>query len=60
MAKCGRTACQNEASPLLVHPHSGRTYCVRCARRINEGSPGLIPWPTKAQLIALAKGGGKK
>lgn len=48
--KCYRTACNNDAHPLLVHSQNGHRYCPKCARKINESNPNLIPWPTEAQI----------
>lgn len=34
--KCWRGACNAPAHPELIHKGTGRAYCPRCARSINE------------------------
>ena len=49
--KCYRTACNIEAHPLLKHSQNGQLYCIKCARKINDYNPGLIPWPDISSLM---------
>lgn len=48
MAKCAMTSCHNEAVPWLVHKYSGKAFCEKCARQINQ-------WNSKEELIPLSK-----
>ncbi len=43
--KCARIACDNTINVLCKHTQSGRFYCPKCARKINDHSPGLVEWP---------------
>lgn len=53
--KCARTACLAEADPRLRHRDTGRAYCPRCARSINElNKTDLIPW---ADVVGKKKPG---
>lgn len=38
---CERTAC-GRARPPFQHVHTGRRYCTRCARRINEAAAAAL------------------
>jgi len=40
--KCARRACPNTANVVFRHRQTGDRYCPRCAKRINEGTPGLV------------------
>lgn len=40
--KCNRTVCTRTG--IFRHSQNGQLYCPRCARKINEDNPGLIPW----------------
>lgn len=40
--KCARRACSNTANVIFRHRQTGERYCPRCARKINEGNPGLV------------------
>ena len=45
--KCARTACMS-MNAVCQHTQTGRLYCPRCARRINEANPqvpNLITFP---------------
>ena len=51
--KCRRTACHNDAHPLLKHRDTGEIYCVSCARKINEGTGiEFFKWPTHEEIKA--------
>jgi hypothetical protein len=41
MFECSRTACSSDRAECW-HSQTGRLYCVRCARRINDHNPDLV------------------
>jgi hypothetical protein len=41
---CSRTACRKTPATCR-HTQTGRLYCHRCARAINEHNPGLVEIP---------------
>jgi len=43
--KCGRSACDNIIHEECKHTQSGVSYCLGCARRINDYHPGLVSVP---------------
>lgn len=49
MAKCARTACDNQAVG-CIHSLTGMDYCAYCARKINEYTPGLVSWPEQEEI----------
>lgn len=60
MARCSAKNCTNEANPDLRHVDTGRTFCARCALKINERNALKIPWPSthKVPLYDCACGCG--
>ena len=44
MPKCGREACHGHAC--CVNTVNGNLYCVRCSRKMNESTPGLLIMPS--------------
>ena len=47
MAKCERIGCGNEANPQLVHRYTGRVFCEKCAKQINQwnSQEEVVPFP---------------
>jgi hypothetical protein len=43
--KCARTACKSTRNVRCRHTQTGRLYCPRCARAINDHNPGFVEFP---------------
>jgi hypothetical protein len=48
--KCRRTACDSTHNIICRHTQTGDLYCPRCARAINDYTPGLVDWPPVDRL----------
>lgn len=55
--KCARTACTATRDVLCRHKETGAYYCPRCARKINEATPGLVEWPKDILKARQTPGG---
>jgi hypothetical protein len=53
--KCGRTACKREALPHLLNSGTGKTYCLKCARQIQESASrsGIVLFESLVEEEAL-------